>query len=141
MQTFLPLPDFQASAMHLDRLRLGKQRVEAKQIYLALTVVDYGWKNHPATKMWRGCEVALCLYGYHICQEWIRRGYKDSLSPFFEERLRLPKHYPLPEWLGDEAFHAAHRSKLAQKLPEWYTVKFGWQDLGLEYVWPEGKVA
>ena len=32
MQTFLPFPDFQQSAAVLDRVRLGKQRVEALQI-------------------------------------------------------------------------------------------------------------
>ena len=36
MQTFLPFPDFVASARSLDRLRLGKQRVETLQILNAL---------------------------------------------------------------------------------------------------------
>lgn len=35
MQSFLPFPDFARSANCLDRQRLGKQRVEAKQISLA----------------------------------------------------------------------------------------------------------
>jgi len=36
MQTFLPYPNFDASAAVLDDRRLGKQRVEAKQILLTL---------------------------------------------------------------------------------------------------------
>ena len=32
MQTFLPYPDFVKSALVLDYRRLGKQRVEARQI-------------------------------------------------------------------------------------------------------------
>lgn len=36
MQTFLPLPGFQASAATLDDDRLGKQRAETKQILRAL---------------------------------------------------------------------------------------------------------
>jgi len=54
MQTFLAYPDYKLSASVLDMKRLGKQRVEAWQIVQALTVPEYGWKNHPAVKMWRG---------------------------------------------------------------------------------------
>jgi len=42
MNTFLPYPDFVKSAQCLDYRRLGKQRVEAWQIYLALTKENYG---------------------------------------------------------------------------------------------------
>ncbi len=58
MQTFLPYEDFTLSAQCLDYRRLGKQRVEALQIFNALTGAstkdgrEYrGWINHPATKM------------------------------------------------------------------------------------------
>lgn len=53
MQTFLPHKDFSISASILDDKRLGKQRVEALQIYNVL--VDNptlqgkkykGWKRH-----------------------------------------------------------------------------------------------
>lgn len=54
MQTFLPYADFARSAQVLDRARLGKQRVETKQIMLALTTEYYGWKYHPVTLMWSG---------------------------------------------------------------------------------------
>lgn len=37
MQTFLPYKSFVKSAACLDMRRLGKQRVEAKQILMALT--------------------------------------------------------------------------------------------------------
>ena len=63
MQTFLPYQDFAKTAACLDYRRLGKQRIEAKQIYLALTVKDYGWKQHPAVKMWAGYECLLLIYG------------------------------------------------------------------------------
>ena len=36
MQTFLPYPDFQLSAECLDYKRLGKQRLEAFQLLVAL---------------------------------------------------------------------------------------------------------
>lgn len=133
MQTFLPYPDFIDSARVLDNQRLGKQRVEAKQIYLALTEPNYGWKNHPATKMWRGYESGLAAYGYFICEEWRKRGFKDSLLSWFEERCG---DIVIPDWVGSSDFHASHKSNLIRKLPERY--RSIWPDLpdDLPYVWP-----
>ena len=64
MQTFLPYSSFTQTASTLGNKRLGKQRVEAKQIYLALTQEEYGWKTHPAVLMWKGYEQALAFYGW-----------------------------------------------------------------------------
>ena len=60
VNTFLPYPDFVKSAKILDYKRLGKQRVEAWQILRALRGETKGWRNHPATNLWRGHEKALC---------------------------------------------------------------------------------
>lgn len=134
MQTFLPYSNFAASAKVLDSKRLGKQRVETKQIVLALTVPTYGWKHHPATKMWRHYVPALAAYGYLVCEEWRRRGYEDSLLPFFAERLTIS--YTLPPWMGDPNVHASHRSNLLAKNPVWYS-QFEWSEPpGMQYVWP-----
>ena len=80
MQTFLPYPDFAASAGVLDGRRLGKQRVEALQILRALTRKHYGWKHHPAVRMWAGHEEALASYAMEICAEWVRRGHADTCA-------------------------------------------------------------
>ena len=138
MQTFLPHPNFAVTATMLDRARLGKQRVEAKQIYLALTEGGW-WKNHPAVQMWRGYESGLAEYGWWICSEWIARGYRDSLASLFDVRRDwIPR---LPDWIGDEAFHASHRSNLLRKNPLWYS-QFGWKESPfLPYVWPKGAAA
>jgi Pyrimidine dimer DNA glycosylase len=69
VQTFLPYPDFAASAVALDCRRLGKQRVEALQILRALTRERYGWKHHPAVRMGAGYEDALARYAMEICAE------------------------------------------------------------------------
>lgn len=143
MQTFLPYANFAASAKVLDRARLGNQRVEAKQLVLALTVPTYGWKNHPAARMWAGRVPALCAYGYFICKEWRARGYQDSLQPWFYTQMNalldLGVRGDGPDWLGDGAVHASHRSNLLRKMPEWYR-KFGWVEADdLPYVWPEVK--
>lgn len=134
MQTFLPYPDFAASARSLDNRRLGKQRVEAWQILRALSGETKGWRNHPATRMWAGYEPALALYGLAMCYEWRRRGFKDTLSPRFGHAITST---PLmPPWLGNPAFHAAHRAALLAKDPEHYG-QHGWTEAAaVAYVWP-----
>jgi len=140
MQTFLPSPSYIESAAMLDSRRLGKQRVETKQILLAMNKTTGGWRNHPATKMWRGHEIELCIYGAMMCQEWIGRGYKDSLLGFFQECAYAAaadgRNPAPPPWLGNESIHASHRSNLLRKAPDWYA-QFGWREPNdLPYVWP-----
>lgn len=138
MQTFLPYPSFSESARCLDRQRLGKQRVEVIQLLRALLVPGSGWANHPAAKMWRGYEASLALYGLMICSEWIDRGYEDSCMQKIAivSANHLVENVTDPPWLGDPAFHAAHRSNLLRKNPEWYG-QFGWLEPNdLPYVWP-----
>jgi len=131
MQTFLPYSDFKRSAQCLDNKRLGKQRVEAWQILLANQKRN-SWSNHPAVLMWRGYDLALSAYGIEICKEWIKRGYQDSMMQRFKEATD----YKLPLWFGNQDFHAAHRSNLLRKNPDWYS-QFDWTEApDLEYVWP-----
>ena len=143
MQTFLPYPSIDKSAECLDYKRLGKQRVEAWQIYCALTNSDYGWQNHPAVKMWRGYEYLLIEYGMMMSHEWFLRGYNGTIMEqrFDTEFAKFKNDYgfKLPEkpfWWGDDAFHASHRSNLLRKNPEYYS-QFGWTEPdNLPYVWP-----
>lgn len=153
MQTFLPYSEFEFSARCLDRQRLGKQRVEAKQILnvlrnLRTPPASYGpiaWYNHPAVRQWEGHEALLCVYGQVICDEWTRRGYRDSLRAFFDEQLseiislHLPDNGP-PWWLGNERFHQSHQARLYVKDPRYYTL---FSDVvakpccpGCNYFWP-----
>lgn len=138
MQTFLPYPSFTASAMCLDRQRLGKQRVETWQIYRALTDPTYGWQNHPAVRMWRGHEWSLLVYGGAVCAEWAARGYTDNMLPRFRDAAMSDAVLigPDPAWLGNPAFHASHRAALLYKSPTHYAA-FGWTETpALAYVWP-----
>lgn len=135
MQTFLAYPDFAQSAAVMDRARLGKQRVECYQILRAITDPSYGWQNHPAVKMWRGHTAYLALYGMYICEEWIRRGYKDTCRDKIVPYLNSPDDTP-PPWLGDERVHSSHRANLLRKMPEWYG-QFGWvESPDMPYFWP-----
>lgn len=150
MQTFLPYPDFHASAAVLDYKRLGKQRVETWQILQALDPEYVGpsgkpssWRNHPATKMWRGHELALVAYGAAVCAEWKQRGYNDTMFDRFmvksEELGALDSGRRFyPEWFGDEEFHRSHQSNLVRKDAEFYAPKFPDVTDDLLYIWPQG---
>lgn len=141
MQTFMPYPDFVQSAACLDYRRLGKQRVEAYQIFFALPeYTSSAWRNHPAVKMWRGYAPALLVYGLHCCLQWRMRGYVDNMGPRFSNLLSdlRPGTIAMPPWFGRKDFHAAHRSNLLRKDRDWYG-QFGWKEKPtLAYVWPGG---
>ena len=151
MQTFLPVPDFATSAALLDDRRLGKQRVETLQVVRGLTVPGYGWRHHPAVRMWRGHLEALGRYGLACCEAWQERGYADtcaaSISTELERagvsRIReqedLAAAGALPAWWGDEDFHRSHRSALVRKDPDFYAPLFPGAlavEPDLPYVWP-----
>ncbi|HKO85972.1 MAG TPA: MSMEG_6728 family protein, partial [Actinomycetota bacterium] len=87
MQTFLPYPDFAASAQALDPRRLGKQRVEALQVLQGLTQPGYAWRHHPAVRMWRGHEEALGTYGVTVCRAWFALGFADTCELQLREEL------------------------------------------------------
>lgn len=133
MQTFLAYPDFAASAQVLDTKRLGKQRVEAWQLIRAITGQTKGWRNHPAAVMWRQYVPALNEYGAVMCEEWIRRGYNDTMLERFERHPDAD----MPYWFGREEFHRSHQSNLLRKNLEYYSEFFPEVPSDLEYVWFE----
>lgn len=131
MQTFVPLYTFEDCAKALDYRRLGKQRVECKQILNAIERGSGGWINHPATKMWKGYEPALRQYMRAVILEWISRGYKNNMEIPPEEPFELPP------WWGDERVHKSHRSSLLEKDIEYYYETHGWEDYPeINYYWP-----
>lgn len=133
MQTFLPYANFRKSVSVLDRQRLGKQRVEAQQILNALEGRTKGWVNHPATRMWRGYEPALMQYMQCAIDEWIARGYNNTMT------VTVPSVVAMPPWMGDERVHASHRSNLIRKDPVHYG-SFGWSEgPDVPYHWPTGE--
>ena len=133
MQTFLPYPDFEKTFKCLDYRRLGKQRVEAMQIYNIISGRSNkkGWVNHPAVKMWRGYHNALSLYHNACIKEWISRGYNNNMG-----LIELEEEVIYPNWLGNNNFHSTHRQTLLCKNFEWYS-QFGWnEEPKYEYFWP-----
>jgi hypothetical protein len=99
--------------------------------------------------MWAGHEEALAAYGLAMTAEWLRRGRPDTCEasivaelgrrPRTQARLATLKRRGLPPWLGDEAFHRAHRSNLLRKEPAWYGRLWPDEPDDLEYVWPVRK--
>lgn len=138
VNTFLPYPDFRETAKALDYRRLNKQILECDQILSAIDKKHsgfqgkIGWINHPATRMWEGYETCLEHYRDLMLFEWLNRGYNST-------RLFILEHgasFTYPKWIGDEKFHASHRSNLLRKDPIHYG-KFGWTEPNnLEYIWP-----
>jgi hypothetical protein len=158
MQTFLPWPDFRASARDLDVQRLGKQRVETLQLlqsrlrYLQRQAYGGefknqipGWYHHPARHMWHEHEPLLAVYGYAICDEWTARGYKDTCREQislvlqaivgFQDEINMPCHV-VPAWFIDDRLFESHRAALLRKNPEHYASYKGTCDPELDYFWP-----
>lgn len=88
-------------------------------------------------------------YSSAVCKEWVKRGFKDTClnkivvihygglacSHSVANRQQGYNEYYTP-WLGNEAFHASHRSNLLRKDPEHYK-QFNWTEPNnLPYVWP-----
>ena len=129
MQTFLPYPNFKKSLQALDYRRLGKQRVEAYQIIRAIKYGG-GWQYHPAVKMWRGHINALKLYHNLCIDEWVRRGYRNNM-----QKMAIRGKIAYPQWFGRNCFHAAHRSNLLRKNPNFYA-QYNWSEPpDLPYLW------
>jgi hypothetical protein len=132
MQTFVPLPSYLESMRCLDKSRLGNQVWRE-----GITLIRGHWPHHPASKIWKGHEYHLGLYLLAGCQVLAERG-----KEYPELRLKIEtemKRFPdtgAPPWLGNEQFHASHRSNLLRKDPKWYG-QFGWTEPpDLPYVWP-----
>lgn len=149
MQTFLPFASFQASAAVLDPRRLGKQRVEAVQVLRGLIVPGYGWRRHPAVRMWAGYEEALVRYGLDVCAAWTAEGRSDTCAttlvrdfhawlPGARTRTQeqLAADGDLPPWLGAPDFHRSHQSALLRKDPDFYGGRFPDVPDDVPYVWP-----
>jgi hypothetical protein len=146
VQTFLPEDSFELSARRLDDKRLGKQRVECKQILKALRGETKGWRNHPATLMWYGYEGALMYYMDCMIREWRQRGFRNKMPLNYQWSSHGPGGFPVarnkviwrPHWHGTHLINT-HRSNLLRKDPEFYG-RYGWDvPADLPYHWPVTK--
>lgn len=144
MQTFLPYSDFYKTAEVLDYKRLGKQRVEGFQIINTLgkrsTGITTGaWVNHPAVLMWTNHEISLINYCIAITEEWVKRGYNDTMLERFKTYkdvyLQMGYNERDPLWLGDSKLHDSHKSNLVRKDADYYYPIFEISS-DIPYYWP-----
>jgi hypothetical protein len=82
--------------------------------------------------MWERYEDALKEYYNSILMEWIERGYNNTMQ-YETINVLYPINYP--PFIGNEKFHASHRSNLLRKDFTYYS-KFGWtEENNLPYIW------
>ena len=142
MQTFLPYKSFLFSAKCLDKRRLFKQLIEARQILATLgedvrkidgSKYKATHKNHPAVKMWKGYEAVLQNYHNEIWNECKLRGINVSRINKLNKLYQVQK---WPKWLGNSVFHKSHQSNLVRKNPDHYRKYFPIVPNNLDYIWP-----
>ncbi|CAF1024055.1 unnamed protein product [Didymodactylos carnosus] len=140
MQIFIPLLTIQEIAECLDNQRLGKQRLECQQVINIIRGTQapnaktgrIAFANHPIIDMWRPYLSFLKFYFNTMVKEWIKRGFKNSLTleDVKEEEIVTPS------WWGLEEIHSTHRANLVRKLPSHYKVRFGFkEDPANGYLW------
>jgi len=138
MQTFITDSNPIICAKHLDNKRLGKQRVEAFQI---LNTIEKGggWSNHPCVKMWIGHELSLKYYFNSMVDEWIWRGFKNTMVKYSNFDIQMPW------WFSLEPLQKSHRAALLRKNSNFYKNVFQIENiessdlidfLDYKYIWP-----
>lgn len=132
VNTFLPYADFKKCAKVLDNKRLGKQRVEAKQIITTIENKTKAWSNHPAVLMWHGHVNELKYYCNCMIEEWIRRGYVNNMQLYTITKLKMP-------WfIGVDSIHYSYQANLLRKDYSYYSKIFNLPKFyeGAGYIWP-----
>jgi hypothetical protein len=130
VNTFITSSSLEECAKLLDYRRLGKQRVEAYQLYRAITGQTKGWRNHPAALAWQGHQCALAMYTNVMIREWISRGYKNTMQ--FLPHCKNPR---FPWWWGWKPLIMSHRASLNRKMPSFYKFEVG-EFSNYGYIWP-----
>jgi len=134
---FHPFGSAEESVSSLDNARLGKQRLEAKQIILNIEAAERGEKrgftSHPASRAYEGHLNYLKYYYNLTLEEWARRGMKNTMAPFeVESPVEVPWFAEcVPRMMAD-------RAALIRKYPAWYLPIFGPVDplyMELGYLW------
>lgn len=145
VNTFVVADTPEECARLLDKLRLGKQRVEGMQIIDVLTSLENGIKvknnayvNHTATKMWSGYIPALKYYVNCMIREWIKRGCVNTMTIYDDEEVSDV----MPWWFKTKYLQMSHQMALLKKEYEYYESIFTFtvyemRDYFLRgYVWP-----
>ena len=134
VNTFVIADTPEECAKMLDYKRLGKQRVEAKQIIDTLEHYDEkkGWKNHPALLMWKDNINALKYYYNCMVDEWIFRGYKNEMKKY-----DIKGDVVYPWWFHNKYVQLSHKCSLYRKNTKYYrNLTIDNEFLKVGYIWP-----
>lgn len=116
VNTFIIADTPERCAQLLDYKRLGKQRVEGMQIITILEGKADGHSHHPVVAMWRDHIKALKYYTNCMIDEWIARGYKNTMSRYSMESTPIT----LPWWFTCKQLQLSHCCALLLKDPIYY---------------------
>lgn len=112
--TFVTSSNLKECAQVLDNKRLGKQRVEAKQILDIIEGKSGGFAHHPIVEMWRCYPDALKLYINAMIDEWVERGFKNTMEKYDVDDVKYPW------WFNWKYLHLSHKCSLMRKNPDHY---------------------
>lgn len=134
MNTFIIDDDPIKCAQLLDYKRLGKQRVECIQILNAINSANQnGWINHPCIKMWKDHELSLRYYTNCMIEEWLVRGYKNTIAKFTEYETNMPW------WFYCKMLQNSHIASLLRKNKTYYQEIFDIKNyekyMEFSYIW------
>ena len=104
-------------------------------------VIKMGFCNHPIVEMWFGYEDALKEYINAHIEEWIHRGYKNTMKRY-EVNAKI-----YPEWCEWDYFHENHKSALLAKELDrnekpWYQFKKEFLEINpfQDYIWVKNHI-
>lgn len=80
--------------------------------------------------MWIGYEDALALYMNAMIDEWVLRGYKNTMK---KENITDAV---FPWWFSWKPLHDSHKAALNRKDPEWYHFDVSPCFMCHGYIWP-----
>ena len=139
VNTFILSNDIKETMKILDYKRLGKQRVEAMQIINILTQIQSlsqtqtkipGWSNHPIVLMWKGYINGLKYYCNCAIDEWIARGYKNTMEKY------VISDFIMPWWCLNIQVQMSHRASLYRKDPIYYdSIRPSIEYINTGYIW------
>ena len=160
VNTFILNIDLKINAKMLDDKRLGKLRLETKQIINILENGNdnAGYSRHPAVLMWTNHTNALKIYFNYIVREWISRGFVnnmelydinekyyvikstfDGVKTIFYEEKQDDDVTVFPWFFSWFPLIQSHKASLLRKNPEYYSHFYN-QDiipyLKYGYIWP-----
>lgn len=119
MQSFVTDSCLLTCVKNLDNKRLGKQRLEGLQMLNSIySGSTRGLFHNHCTKMWKNHPLALQAYINFCIQEWIFRGFKNTMKIFPEYSEQMP------DWFYWKSLQRSHRANLLRKNLAFYKDKF-----------------